>query len=353
MPIINRAEDNGADVKRKGYALVLLLVLLAGMLSGCAAEEKKRYQITFLDLFDTVTTVLGYEASEEDFRKRTDQVYSLLAEYDRLYDIYEEYPGLVNLCTVNRHPGETVAVDPRIMDLLLLAEEVYDFSGGRTDATLGSVLRLWHEARETGMEHPGQAALPDAESLAEAALHTGFDRIAIDPAAGTVTILDPAASLDVGALAKGYAVQKACEILPEGYLISAGGNVAATGPKPDGSSWTVGIQDPDNLSGYVKKVALKKGAVVTSGDYQRYYTVDGVKYHHIIDPETLMPGNRWRSVTVIMEDSGLADAMSTTLFLADQETGSALAEKLGAEVLWIPSEGDMISTSGFEQYMIE
>ena len=340
-------------MKKKGYALVLLLVFLTGLLCGCAAEEKKRYQTVFLDLFDTVTTVLGYEASEEAFRERTGEIYQALAEYDRLYDIYQEYPGMTNLCTVNRHPGEPVTVDRRIIDLLLFAEQVYGFSGGRTDAGFGAVLRLWHEAREAAEANPDQAALPEADALREAAAHTGSDRIAVDQEACTVTILDPEASLDVGALAKGYAVQKICEMLPEGYLISAGGNVAATGAKPDGSGWTIGIQDPDNPSGYVKKVRLDKGAVVTSGDYMRYYTVDGVRYHHIIDPETLMPGNRWRSVTIILPDSGLADAMSTTVFLMDREEGAALAEKMGAGVMWIPPEGEMTWNSAFEAYMIE
>ena len=335
---------------RSVLALILTMATVGAF--GVARGEKQRYQATILDYFDTVSAVTGYEDSEEAFNARMEWIRGEMEAYDHLYDIYHEYPGMVNLCSVNAHPGETLTVDQRIIDLLLYAREVDDFSGHRTDAMMGSVLAIWHEAREAGIQHPEAAALPEEDALRAAAEHTGFDRIEIDPESRTVRLTDPAARIDVGALAKGYAVQKICEGLPEGYLLSVGGNVAATGPKPGGSPWVIGIQDPDSESdAYLHKVNLTKGAVVTSGDYRRMFTVDGKTYHHIIDPETLYPGTRWRAVTIICPDSGLGDALSTSLFLMTREEGQALLDRFGAVAVWIQPDGTQLFSPGYEAYI--
>ena len=341
-------------LKRRIVLAGMLLICVAACCTGCSVKPKQRYQTSYLELFDTVTSVVGYEDSEKAFSEKAAWIHDELEAYDHLYDIYHEYPGLVNLRTINLHPGETFTVDQRIIDLLSLAEEADQFSGHRVNAMYGAVLRIWHEAREEGISHPENAFLPERDQLEAAAAHTGFDLIEINQEARTVRLLDSEASLDVGALAKGYAAQKVCESLPEGYLLSVGGNVVATGPKPDGTAWTVGVQNPDtNGEAYIQKVALNKGAVVTSGDYQRLYMVDGVPYHHIIDPETMFPGNKWRAVTVITKDSGLADALSTALFLVDQEEGRKLLERFEAEALWIAKDGEIMYTSGYEAYIKE
>ena len=114
----------------------------------------------------------------------------------------------------------------------------------------------------------------------------------------------------------------------------------------------VGIQNPEDTSGFLQKVALKKGSVVTSGDYQRLYVVDGKPYHHIIDPETLYPGEKWRAVTVVVGDSGLADALSTTLFLMDREEGQALLERFGAEAAWTGPDGKTVMSPGYAERII-
>ncbi len=340
-------------MRRKAAALGLILALGMGLLAGCAGKQKNRYQISWLELFDTVTTVTGFAESEAEFSKTAEEIYRELETYDHLYDIYEEYPGMVNLCTVNRHPGKTLKADRRILDLIRFGRETDALSGHRVDITFGAVLRIWHEAREQGILHPDAAALPEMKALEEAAKHTGFGVIETDEEQGTICLTDPEASLDVGAIAKGYATEQVRRTLPEGWLLSVGGNVAASGPKPDGSKWTVGIQDPaGDGEGILHKVALAAGSVVTSGDYQRYYTVAGERYPHIIDPETLMPGKKWRAVTVLAEDSGLADALSTTLFLMDREEGQALLERFGAEAAWTGPDGKTVMSPGYAERII-
>ena len=246
-------------------------------------------------------------------------------------------------------------VDRRIIDLLLFCREMYEATEGRTNVMMGSVLSLWHDARELGINDPERAELPDMGELEAAKGHTGFDALVIDKENSTVQITDPEASLDVGAVAKGYATQRACESLPAGLLVSVGGNVCITGPRPtDGSDWIIGVQDPDGgASDYILTLALSSGSMVSSGDYQRYYTVDGVTYCHIIDPDTLMPPALWRAVTVLCPDSGKADALSTALFCLSREEGEALLERFGAEALWIRPDGSTECTPGFEAQIEE
>ena len=123
--------------------------------------------------------------------------------------------------------------------------------------------------------------------------------------------------------------------------------MVATGPKGENTPWTVGVQDPKGAD-LREKLTLGKGAVVTSGDYQRTYAVDGKLYHHIIDPDTLFPSEYWRSVTIICEDSGIADMLSTALFLMDRENGQKLLDQYGALAMWVDYEGDILYSPGFE-----
>lgn len=331
----------------KRFAALLLAVLLLG---GCAPKEpqESRYQATFLELFDTVTTIVGYAPSEEAFSATAEAIHHALASYHQLFDIYNTYPGVVNLKTLNQSAGiAPVEVDGKIMELLKFCREVYDATAGKVNIAMGSVLQLWHEARESGIADPANAKLPEEAALEEAARHTDLSQLILDEEAGTVFYADPEMRLDVGAIAKGYALEQVCKTAPEGLLISVGGNVRATGAKPDGGSWVVGIQNPTGEDGYLHTVQVQDISVVTSGDYQRYYTVDGVSYHHIIDPETLYPGRLWRAVTVLCPDSGLADGLSTALFLLPQAEGQALLDKFGCEALWVDSDNHLHYSPGF------
>lgn len=331
--------------------ILALLLILSLLLCGCAGagEEQKQYTATFLTVFDTVTTIVGRDVSEVAFTEKTQAVHDVLLHYHQLFDIYNEYEGLNNLKTINDHPGEPVVVEQTVIDLLLDCKAYYELTNGRVNAAMGSVLYLWHEAREDGLNDFANAYLPDADALTEAAQHTNWDNVVIDDEANTVTITDPALRLDVGAIAKGWSVQRAAENAPEGLLISVGGNVCATGPKDaSGTPWVVGVQNPDGGENYLHTLYLNRGSMVTSGDYQRAYMVDGELYHHIIDPDTLYPGKLWRAVTVVCPDSGLADALSTALFLLPVEEGQKLLTQCESYAMWVDAEGKMYYSTGFE-----
>ena len=332
---------------------ILSLLLACLLLCGCTATdvkpERKTYEATFLSLFDTVTVIKGTAETKEAFSEAAYAVHDELLQYHQLFDIYNDYDGIHNLKTVNDHAGiAPVEVDRKIIDLLLDCKTYYELSDGKVNVALGSVLYLWHEARNEGINDPVNARLPDINRLQEASLHTGFDTVIIDEEHSTVYISDPDVRLDVGAVAKGWSVQRVADSAPEGLLISVGGNVCATGPKDENNTpWVIGIQNPGG-SDYLHTVYVSKTSVVTSGDYQRCFAVDGKLYHHIIDPETLSPSTYWRSVTIICDDSGLADALSTALFLLPLEEGQKLLDDCGAEAMWVDADGNQYYSPGFK-----
>ena len=345
----------GSERKCGRMRKILIWLLCAGLLAGCTGSGNRQtvFQATYLDVFDTVTVISGRADSRAEFTAAAEEIHGNLMELHRLFDIYQDYEGLSNLKTVNDNAGiKPVAVDERILTLLSDCKAYDALTGHRVNAAMGSVLALWHDAREAARTDPAQAALPDDAALKEAARHRDWAQVILDEEAGTVFLADPEMRLDVGAVAKGWATEAAAQSAPEGFLLSVGGNVRATGAKDGkGTGWVVGVANPDG-GDYLRKVAVTSESVVTSGDYQRYFTVDGVRYCHIIDPDTLYPGTRWRAVTVVCRDSGLADALSTGLFLLSREEGEALLTRCGGEALWVAPDGEIYTTPGFDAYIV-
>ena len=336
-------------MKRFLCGLLLICILLSGCAAGAGEKEQKQYTATFLTLFDTLTTIKGPGESEAAFTETVQKIHDDLLACHQLFDIYNDYEGVNNLKAVNDAAGkEPVTVDRRIIDLLLDCKEYYATTHGKVNVAMGSVLHLWHEARNDSMDNPAAAYLPNSAELEEAAKHWSMDSLAIDEEASTVFLTDPDARLDVGAIAKGWSVEYAAKNAPEGFLISVGGNVRATGPKAKDTPWVVGVSDPKDPNAYLHTLYLSEGSLVTSGDYQRYFVVEGKLYHHIIDPDTLYPSEYWSSVTIVCKDSGLADALSTALFLMDRENGQKLLDRYDAEALWVDRDGNLFYSPGFQ-----
>ena len=340
-------------MKRILCTLLLVSLLLSGCASGEEAPQMKQYTASFLDVFDTVTSIVGKAENEEIFRTKTQEIHDALMEYHQLVDIYHNYAGIANLKTINDNAGiAPVKVDSRILELLKDCRNYYGLTHGMVNPAMGSVLKLWHIARNDGINNPANAYLPKQDALVAAAGHMDFSAVVLDEAESTVYISDPDVQLDVGAVAKGWSVQRVAENAPAGLLISVGGNVCATGPKDEnGTAWVVGVQDPNGGDSYLHTLTVTKGSVVTSGDYQRAYIVDGEIYHHIIDPATLYPSQLWRSVTIVCDDSGLADALSTALFVLPLEEGKSLISQCSAEAMWVDRAGETFYSPGFQDYI--
>ena len=350
---------------------LLAAALCLSLLAGCAASKPQktltRYTTVFYDVFDTVTQVIAYCESQEEFNTQMEALHSDLTAYNQLYDIYNDYNGVNNIKTINDNAGKApVKVDDRILSMLELADKMYSTTGGKLNIAMGSVLNIWHNYREAAAKNESEAdnTLPTQEELESAAQHCDINDLIIDEDAKTVYLADPEMSLDVGSVGKGYAVEMVCQAAQQrgltSALVSVGGNLRAIGTKPDGSQWTGGVENPWDASEVYTSTDSTLGspinmsdmALVTSGDYQRYYVVDGKRYHHLIDPDTLYPSTYFSSVSILCPDSGLADCLTTGLFCMSLEDGQKLVESLdGVEAMWCTPDQQVITSSGWNSHL--
>ncbi len=377
FPVIRAFKPLNLKKTRAPKVLTLLLAIclvLPGM-TGCqsptattSANEYQQYSYEFTGTFDTVVQFIGYNKSQADFDRLTALAETRFRELNQLFDAYHNYDGINNLKTINDQAGQApVTVAPELMDLITHAIEWNQTISDKTNIAIGAAITLWQGYREQALADPTQAAVPTAAELASTLAHTDLSKIQLDQVAGTVTLTDAAMKLDFGAVAKGFATELVVQELiaagAESLIVNAGGsNVRLIGHPMDGrANWNVGVQNPSSLladdpssmvtPGAVPDlsaiVSTRETSIVSSGDYQRYYIADGVAYHHLIDPLDGLPTHYYRAVTVVTSDSGLADFLSTALFLLPYEQSRALAEQLpGVEVLWIFTGNRLEMTAG-------
>ncbi len=342
------------------------------MIQGNDGNEYYRNTGTFYNTFDTVIQITLYTENEEEFKRLFELAQDEFLRLHKLYNQYDAFDGINNVRTINEKAGqEPVVVDEDLFSLIQFSIDFHDATLGKTNIAMGPVLRLWHDAREhvgyfaDGKTVEGSAGegnvtgIPSKEQLEEANQFTDIRKVILDEEAKSVYLEEAEMSLDVGAVAKGYGTEIVAQKLQEEGLahglISAGGNIKAIGDKPlENSDWVVGIMHPNlDISTPITVVQMPPSqSMVTSGDYQRFFEVDGVKYHHIIDPLTLMPGTYYPSVSVMVEDSGLADMLSTSLFLSTREETEEIIRNIEemtdeeVEVIWIDFDYEIETTDG-------
>lgn len=350
---------------RKFFFLCIICISITFNLSGCGKNEVyQRFDGTFFESFDTVTRVVMYTQSKSDYERYMDYIESRFWELHRLYDKYNDYDGINNIKTINDMAGiEPVEVEDEIIDLILFSKKWYEIAGDETNIAFGPVLQVWSKYRDIAEADPSEASIPTMEELEEANKYIDIDKIIVDIENKTVFLEDENMYLDVGAVAKGYATELvAKEVEAMGLnsaLISAGGNIRGIGKPEDNvrGKWGVGLQNPDkniiDTGNILETVFINNMSIVSSGDYERYYYYEDQRIHHIIDSKTLMPGDYHRAVTIVTEDSGVADFLSTSIFLLNYEDGRLLADSLeGVEVLWVTKEGEVLYTEGFKKIML-
>ena len=371
-------------MKLKKLVLSLLSLSMMMIMTGCSKKyELMSHYIT--GPFDTITTYMSYVSSEDEFNEQCDYIEEQLNYYDQLFDKYNTYNGMNNLKTINDNAGKkAIEVDQPLIDLLNLSIERNRKISSKVNIAFGSVINIWHDYREEAESHDGVGTVPSDEELENANQHTSIDSIEIDEKKKTVYINDALVSIDVGATAKGYAIELIKDGLIEmgvdNFLLSGGGNVASHGQRkiqkegefylddcadkfcvgiesPQDGNYAASADDPDSENEAV--LVVQGESIVTSGDYQRFYQdVNGVRYHHLIDPETLYPAVHFRSVSIITEDSGLADFLSSAVFLMEYEEGLKLVNSLdGVEAIWLLEDGKIKMSDGLKDndnvYIIE
>jgi thiamine biosynthesis lipoprotein len=267
------------------------------------------------------------------------------AEVERLEQVFSSYRADSELAAVNARAGQgPTPASADFVRLLGRSLAVAERSGGAFNPLMGPVIKLW------GI--PENPRVPSAAELEALKPLVDLEGVAVDPAAATVTLAHPGMALGFGGIAKGYTADRVAALL-EGAGIRAGivavaGDVRVFGTRPDGDPWRIGVRRPRDGEGPLATVAMTGGAVSTSGDYERYFEVDGRRYHHILDPRTLRPARDAVSVTVLAPDGTLADGLATALFVMGVRDGRALAEGMqGVEALFVAPDGAVTATAGW------
>ncbi|MEG1781679.1 MAG: FAD:protein FMN transferase [Oscillospiraceae bacterium] len=351
---------------KKFLCLLLTCTILLSTLTSCkkTEDEYTKYSTVFFNLFDTAISLVSYQESQEKFDELSKYTEERFAQLNKLYDIYNDYDGINNVKTINDNAGiAPVKVDKEIIDLILFSKDWYEKSNKQVNIAMGSVLKVWHDVREEYNES-GTATLPSLSFLKEQAEHTDISKVEVDPVNMTVFIKDAHVRLDVGAVAKGFATEIICDELSQNYdnfAISAGGNVKTHGCPKDESRkrWGVGIQNPavdsnyDMVGGNMDMAYFNTDmSVVCSGGYQRNFILNGRRYHHLIDPDTLFPEEYYQGVSIICEDSGVADALSTAVFLSTSDEALALIESIpDTECVLVLFDGTTLYSSGVNKYL--
>ena len=325
---------------RRLLTLCLAFVLLSGC-TGRPAQTEQPAERTFFAM-DTVMTLRLYGGGDEAL---LDAAEDRVRELEALWSVTDENSEIYAL---DRNGFAALSGDTA--GLLAGALDLCERTGGALDITIYPVVRAWGFTT-------GEYAVPDADTIADLLTRVDYTKVVLDEAAGTAS-LPEGVEVDLGSVAKGYTGDVLAGLLKvygvESALLDLGGNIQTVGAKPDGTPWRIGIRDPEDETAYIGVVSVSDKAVVTSGGYERYFERDGVRYWHILDPETGAPARSGLASVTVIGDSGLTcDALSTALFVMGLD--SALEhwrEYRDFEAVFVCGDGSVTVTAGLENVFI-
>jgi len=287
-------------------------------------------------------TRVAVELWSEDAALATRAMEAVIAEMRRTDELMSTYKPESQLSAVNAHAFERpVAVDPEIIEVVVRSFDFSRMSDGAFDVTYASVGYLYdYRARQR----------PSGEQVAAALPAVDYRQVQVDRERNTIRFLRDGVRIDLGGIAKGYAVDRSIELLRElgieHAMVNAGGDTRLLGDRR-GKPWIVGVRDPRNEGRMVTRLPLENEAISTSGDYERYFEEDGVRYHHILVPGTGDVARAVRSATIIGPDATLTDGLSTTVFVLGVERGMQLVSRLpGVEAVIVDRDGRIFYSDG-------
>lgn len=331
---------------RSRTPLCICLLIAVLTLSGCSQKKVDTYSHDFfaMDTYINCKVAEDKTVSEQGLQA----VEKAFMDIDRMTNRFDSQS---ELHLINQNAGiAPVKVSDDVFTLIKTGVEWYQKTDGAFNILIGSVMDLWG----FGTDHP---AVPDGQKIKTALLKIDCSKIVLDEAQSTVFLPEKGMVMDLGGIAKGYATDKAVAALKQlgikNALINAGGNVYVLGKKADGTPWRVGVQDPRHAEGVKAILQGHDQALVSSGDYQRYFEVEGVRYHHIIDPSNGFPSRSSAGTTVIMKSATLADVFSTTLFIKGPQQGLDYAAGIPEveAVMIIGADGKMAAMN-MEHYIV-
>ncbi len=311
-------------------SILVVLALISGLFIKGLDQSGEISRQEFL--FDTLCTITTYSRTDT---AAIEKAFDHAAELHQLADFYD---SASQISAINKaKAGESVLVNEDIMNMLCLAQDIWQKSGGAFDISIAPISQLWDFKAE--LPSP-----PDEEDIGKLLPLVNSGALLLDTKAMTVTKQSDAMKIDLGGVAKGYAADKAARLLKDmgvkSALLDFGGNIVAIGenPRNQNKKWRIGLQTPYSPTGEYSEIAeITEGAVVTSGTYQRYFEHNGTKYHHILDTKTGFPAAQsFDSVTVVSDSAALADCLATAIFVMGRTDGLSLAESYAAKVYFLP-----------------
>lgn len=305
---------------------VFTLFIVLSMLCGCSSLKNSSQDFFAMDTFMNISV---WSSSKSD----ADTILSnAKKKVNELSNRLSRQISSSSIAKLNSANGEPVTLDDDAYNALKQAVELAKFTGGAFDPTTAVLSDLWG----IGTDSP---SVPNDEQINETLTHVGYENI-VFLEDNQVKLLN-GAQVDLGGIGKGYVTDLVTKDISTPILASLGGNIGAYGENPnsDNGLWSIGLADPDNNSSYIASIKIKDLSIVTSGDYERYFEQDGVRYHHIFDPKTGYPAqNELRAVTVIDRNSTRADALTTALFVMGLDEGIKFCKDNDINAVFITKE---------------
>lgn len=329
---------------RKKFTALLMFCVWIVLLAGCSSTAVNKPQVIKETKFlmDTIMEITAYGPNANE------AINAAFAEIQRIDTIMNMYDANSEAAKINANAGiGPVAVSPDMMYVLERSEYHSRLTDGVFDVTIGPLTTLW------GIGKKGEY-IPTAAEIKQAQALVDYRNLVLDKEKQTAMLTKSGMMIDLGSVGKGYAVDRAIEVLRKyninSALVNAGGSIRVIGKKPDDTPWRIGIQHPRQGDGIIAKIALTEWDTLdTSGDYQRFFEKDGKRYHHMIDPRTGMPSRGIPSNTIAMNNALDADILSTALAIIDVESGARLLQQFpGADAIWALDNGQATLSPGLQ-----
>jgi thiamine biosynthesis lipoprotein len=325
---------------RLTYNLLLILLLLF----SCAEKPKEKiYKETRAAIY-TIVEITAVADSETKAKKAIDAAFDEMERLGKLLNFYDENS---EVSLINKNAGkEPVSVSSETFEIIEKTLFVSKNTDGGFDITVGPLVRLWDFKNQL---------MPDDKTIREKQKNIGYGNIILDKKNNTVFLKNKNMQIDPGGIIKGYIADKASWVLKRhgimAGIVSAAGDIKAFGARPDGKPWKVGIRNPRRTGKddeIMAAVDLSDMAISTSGDYERFFIKDGIRYHHILDPKTGRPAKGAQSVTIITKEAALTDAFATGIFVQGPKKGMETLKRLGLDGVIVDNDGNILITDGLK-----